>query len=312
MPDSEATLFNGEYKNGLFDINAYSKYLGVRQTLDLFVKDKALENISGSISELDVYIKGSFLQPQFSGHFHIDRLSRDGFSLLNCPSAFNISIKDIENNIKLNGELNLQQGLISARSTTMNITYCKILFSGKPNKPVIDFKGNSVVEGVKIQVVLRGAIEKPQIRLASEPPKSQAQLLVMLATGKSWKSSETAIAEGRVTPELAGDLIDYLVFGGAGNKIANQFGISVKFDGKTKGIGITKQVSGNTEVSYGIEQTQEGDEGADTTHKIGVGQKITESISVEGERETKYNESTKEEEGPQADDKLLLKFKKQF
>jgi len=82
---------------------------------------------------------------------------------------------------------------------------------------------------------------------------------------------------------------------------------------KTKGGGVKKAVFDKAEVSYSIEQSQKKDELPTTTQKVGSEYKITDGISVEAERELKYNsKNAAEENKSETNDKVLLKYKKPF
>ncbi|MFH1202468.1 MAG: translocation/assembly module TamB domain-containing protein [Candidatus Omnitrophota bacterium] len=316
LPNSELIYFDGTYKNGSLDLNAYSRYVDIRGLFDLFTKTESLENISGEISDLDVYVKGSFLEPELTGKFRIKRLSRNGFSIIDCPGLFTITLKDIKDKLKVKGEITAKGGTISARKTTVKLQQSRIYFSGDPKRPRLDLKGDSHIERVKINIVVKGTMDAPDLKLTSEPPMAQERLLVMLATGKSWKGTEASLGQKRVSPDLAADFIDYFVFAGSGGKIAEKFGISdisVRFESETKGIGIKKEVSDKAEASYGIEQSQTKDKIPKTTQKVGGEYKITEDVSIGGEKELKQeNKTGQAQEKEKADDKVTIKFKKQF
>ena len=98
--------------------------------------------------------------------------------------------------------------------------------------------------------------------------------------------------------------------------MAERFGIrniSVKYDGTSAGIGATKDISSKTAVSYSVEQQQEKEKKPSMSHKVGTEYKITENISIAGEKEIKQNSVTEQAQDKQkTDDKVILKFKKDF
>ncbi len=315
LPASEAILIQGNYEKGTLDVNAYSKQVNLRAIFDLFAENKALRKISGVISDLDIDIKGTFLEPQLTGKFFIKQLLHNGFSIMDCPGNLRLNLSDMKEDLKLEGEVVVDSGMISARNTTIMIQPSKVIFSGNPKSPSFDIKGFSTIEKTKIKIVMKGSMDNPDIKLTSEPSLPQGKLLLMLATGKSWKGVDTSLEKGQVSADVAADLIDYLVFGGSGSKLAKQFGISnlsVKFDNTTKGIGVTKEITDKVEVSYGVEQSQIDGQNGQTTQKVGTGYKVTETISVEGQREVQQQDKTQTQDEPKANDKLLLKFKKKF
>ncbi|MFH1507166.1 MAG: translocation/assembly module TamB domain-containing protein [Candidatus Omnitrophota bacterium] len=319
MPSFNTIIFNGSYQQGSLEINVYSKNVGVRETLDLFTQSSDLKKISGMISDLDVYVKGSFLKPQLTGEFQIRELSRNGFSITNCPGRLDLQLNDIKEELKIFGTIFLSSGIVTGpKGTSLNLQECMIIFNGNPKKPSFDLRGASTVEGTKINIALKGTLEKPELKLTSEPSLPQGQLLVMLATGKAWKGTGKSISSGQLSPDLAADFIDYFAFGGMGSKIAKQLGISeisLKFDKETKGVGLKKEITNKAGVTYGVEQTQTKEKDTSVTQKVGGEYKVTDTISVGAEREFKQDDKTKQTEDQdklQTEDKVLLKFKKEF
>lgn len=315
LPLSEPVLFYGSYKDGSLDINVYSKQVSVNDFLDLSVETKTLGKVSGTISDVDIYVEGSFFKPMLRGEFLIDKLLRNGFSLTNCPGIFAVILDDIKSELKVIGDLTLKSAKLSgAKTAIITLQQSKIIFSGNPKKPSLDIKGNSIVEGAKINIVLKGTIDKPDLKLTSEPSMPQGRLLVMLVTGKSWKSTEQ-LGKGEIPVDLARDFVDYLLFGGAGSKIAQRFGISdvsVKYDAKTKGVGIQKDVTDKAKIKYGVEQTQTETKTNNVNHKVGGSYKITDEIEVEGEKGIKKSKNGQTEEDTKTNDKISVKYKKEF
>jgi hypothetical protein len=317
IPGSDKLFFYGKFQGGELDINVYSKYVSVRDTLDLFVKSSALKKISGVIDNLDIYIKGVFLEPTLEGEIHIKNLSHDGFSMTGCPILLNVQLKDIFEGVKLYGKLSLDKGVLTGPKTAVVTLFpSDILFNGDPTKPSFDLKGTSTVEGTKIDISLKGTIEVPNLKLTSSPSLPQDKLLVMLATNKSWKSFEAASTNGQISADVAKDFIDYFAFSGTGSKIAQQFGISdisFTFEKEKKGVGVKKSITEKIDASYAVEQSQ-GEEGeVIATHTIGGEYKITENISVGAETELQQESETESTgDSQESEKKAILKFQKEF
>ncbi|UCC95568.1 MAG: translocation/assembly module TamB domain-containing protein [Candidatus Omnitrophota bacterium] len=317
FPASAVLLFYGTHQKGSLDFNAYSKHINVEEILGFFPQSSNLKKLSGAITELDIYAKGSFSEPELSGKFIIKEISHNGFSVVNCPGSFHLNLKGREDNFKLYGEVLFTGGTVSGHKTaTVALEPSKISFAGKPQVPRFDLKGTSSIEGVKITVRLKGTIEKPDLQLTSAPPLPSQKLLLMLATGKSWKGTEAAIKEGVISTDVVKDFIDYFVFSGSGSKLAEKLGVkefSIRFDKDARGLGVKKDISEKAEVSYGVEQSQIKEKATTTTHKVGVEYKITDSVSVGVEKELEQESKTPEDqEKSKANGKVLLKFKKEF
>jgi hypothetical protein len=317
LPDSDLILFYGTLHNNILDVNLYSKRMNLKEVMSLFSDSKESKKISGLMADIDVYAKGRLSEPKFSGRCQITKLVRDGFSLSDCPVAFDLQLKSLKNKPQLYGTLFSDSGKVSGRKTAVvSIKESKIFFSGAPEDAILNLKGSSVVEGTKIHIELKGTLEIPELKLASEPPLSQERLLVMLATNKSWKGVEATLARGELSADLMSDFVDYFVFSGSGSKMAQQFGItglSFTYEEEKKGVGVKKEIADNIEASYVIEQSRSKEDQPTTTQRIGGEYKITDSISIGAEKELKQEGQTESIQQPQQpDDKVILKIKKKF
>ncbi|MFH1776020.1 MAG: translocation/assembly module TamB domain-containing protein [Candidatus Omnitrophota bacterium] len=317
LPDANRIWYYGSYDKEVLDMTVYAKDTDVRSILDLFPDNTVLGHISGIINDVDIHVKGRLWEPDFSGSFLIEDVSYKRFSIVNCPVMVTLTFKDIKDKVELHGNVFFNRGMISGQqSAVIKLDKSKLLFSGDLTKPVLDIKGSSAVERTKINIVLKGSIDKPDLNLTSQPLQSQERLLVMLVTGKKWKGIEASYSQGNIAPDLAADFIDYFIFGGMGNKIAQRFGlsdISIKYDHKTKGIGATTDLSDKATATYSIEQPRSTEEKPTTTHKVSAEYAINESISVGAETEIKQTSQTKETQDKQrADGNVMLKLKKKF
>ncbi|MFH1678204.1 MAG: translocation/assembly module TamB domain-containing protein [Candidatus Omnitrophota bacterium] len=317
LPGSEAIFFYGNYQNSTLDLSVYSNAVAVRETLDLFTESQGLKNLSGVLSKIDINIKGSFLEPELNGEFYVDRLLREDFTMTSCPVSVSLQLRDIKEGLKLYGQILLKSAVVfGPKTAAINLQESKIFFNGVPMNPSFDLKGTSKVGDTKINIALKGAIDKPDLRLTSQPAMPEEWLLVMLATNKTWKGAGEAISKGELSADLAKDFLDYFLFSGSGNKIAQKFGltgISIKYDGQAKGIGATKDISDKASASYSIEQPQSKEENSAATHKLGAEYKITESISVGVKKELKNSDKLEQtQDKPKPDDEIMLKFKKEF
>jgi hypothetical protein len=317
LPASGLIVFYGSLKKSILDGNIYSRGFDVEGLSGFFSGIKELKDISGSISGIDIYLKGTVSEPKFSGECRIEKLIRNGFSLSNCSVLFNLQLKDVNKEQKLNGTISLNSGTISGRKTALiNLRESKISLLGGPKKVSLDLKGSSNVEGAKITIVLKGTSDKPELKLTSDPPLPQERLLVMLITGKSWKATEMALDKRQFSPDLVKDFVDYFVFSGSGSKIARQLGISdisVTFEQQKKGVAVKKAITEKIDASYAVEQSQAKEEMPTTTQKVGGEYKIMEGISVGAEKELKQeNKPEVSPEEQKTNDKVMIKFKKTF
>jgi len=318
LPYSDKIFFYGTYEEGSLDVNIYSHAVEVKDIMELLRYRDVAGNISGVLEDIDIFVTGGLLEPEIKGLCTLKALSRWGFSLLDCPLKLDLKLEDIRGDQKLYGTVNILGGSVSGEKTARIILgESRISFNGKLQEPYFDVQGESFIEGTKIKVGLKGTMDVPDMRLSSDRPVSKDQLLMMLATNKSWKSADVlAGSDGHITAGMVADFMDYFLFGGSGARMADNLGIRdffIKYDRETKGAGLRKSVSDKADVSYSVEQPKP-EEGKQTTiHKVGTEYKVTDEVSLEAERELKYEDkNTKPQDGPETSDKVLLKYKKPF
>ncbi|MBU1911948.1 MAG: translocation/assembly module TamB [Candidatus Omnitrophica bacterium] len=319
LPSSDKIFFSGAYENGLLDTNIYSHAVDVKDIMELLQYRDVAGNLSGVFEDIDIFVTGGLLEPEIKGSCTAKALFRWGFNLNDCPLKLDLNLKDIREDLKLYGTVNIAGGSVSGVKTArITLGESRISFNGSPKEPYFDMQGESFIEGTKIKAGLKGTLDVPDLRLSSDRPVSKDQLLMMLATNKSWKSADSLTSnKDNITPGMVADFMDYFLFGGVGSKTADRFGVKdffIKYDRETKGGGVKKTVFDKAEVSYSIEQSQKKDELSTTTQKVGSEYKVTDGVTVSAERELKQNIETGQEEQDKAqvNDKIFLKYKKQF
>lgn len=313
---SDGIIFYGDCQSGILNVAAYANSIGVRDTLDLFADSAELKAISGFLKNVDIYVKGSFLEPEIQGDLFVENLSRNEFLMVNCPVKLNLKLADIRDDLRLNGEILLEKGLVSGPKTaTVNLRASRIIFTGDFREPLLDLKGVSFVDNAEISIYLKGTFKQPKLALSSKPPMSQDRLLLALATNSTWKNTEMAFGRGELSGDIVKDLLDYFVFSGAGKMIAQRYqirDISFNFNSSAVGIGATKDITDRVAVKYYLEQNGK-EQGAVVSHRIGSEYKIADDLSIAGEGEFKQNDKTLQAQDDQkTDDKVILKIKKEF
>ena len=317
LPDSDPIVISGSFKEQNLDLNIFSKGFTVNEVLSYLPDFKKLIPIKGDVNEIDLYVIGSYLEPTVKGSFVIDKFIYKGFLLSGVPVNVDFQIKDIKSDVKLFGNVDMEKGELKTKKVLVKLDKGDLKFSGPWNQPSINFNGTSKIEKTKISIGLKGTIEKPDLKLSSEPSHSRQKLMIMLATGKSWQSVEDSIDNGLNSAALTKDFIDYFFFAGKSNQFANRFGISefsVKFDENTKGIAAKKELSEKLEVGYGVEQSNGKDQTKDMTQKLEGEFKVSDKVSVGVEREIKQKQivDSINEQTTENNDKVMIKYKKSF
>ncbi len=317
LPDSGEILFYGKMHGEIMDFNLYSKKVALRPILDLVRGNSTLKKISGDIVDADIYLRGQVFSPEIQGKLRLDKLVYAEFSLLDCPVSFGINLRGA-GNIQLHGEVLLNGGVASGqRTASVKIQSSRLIFSGDPYNLRMDLNGISEVAGEKIDVKLKGNLDKPELVLSSAPPQAQEKLLIMLLTNAKWSGSFQEFKDGVIPLDIVKDSLDYFLFSGSLGRLSKQLGVdvSVKYDGLMQGVGIKKNVSSKIDAQYQIEQSlpAPGGNAPDTlTQTIGGEYKVTDTLSIGAERQTKQEVKKDNNEPVPLSEKIMLKLKKNF
>lgn len=83
------------------------------------------------------------------------------------------------------GQLTMQRGTFSVVGTTLTFTRGQVQFAGSLNDPLIDFVAQSQTATVLATLEVTGTASNPQIKLSSNPPLPQDEVLSQLLFGQS-------------------------------------------------------------------------------------------------------------------------------
>jgi autotransporter translocation and assembly factor TamB len=318
LPNSSLVLFYGDYANGLFKFNIYSKTAGIDSLITLLApKDSPRIPVKGSLADLDLYLTGSVQKPVVKGTVLVTRLEHKDFSLNSANCAYDVTFRNETKGILMDGSIVVKNGAVSGPGTaTVELAESKLLFAGPPQKPSFDINGDAVVDKIRIRIFLRGTIDKPELRLSSDSPLSQNQLLMMVATGRRWGSASSASNSDAVPADMAIDFIDYFALGGSGKKLADALGISgfsFTVNETKQAVKVDKSVTEKVEVGFGASRETGKDNSQQISQTVNADYKVTNAVSVSAEQETKQtNNNGVSSKGQQTDEKLLIKYKKSF
>ncbi len=294
LPHSSIFIFDGIYQDSSYDFFVFSPNIDARDIVLLFPEAREIREVSGSISGFECSIKGAARAPELKGKLRLERVVFKDITVIDCPAFFLLKLTEDPKLFKMDGEIILEKGTIVRQSTTVELSPGKILFSGDPGAPSFDLRGKAAIEGTIIHLSLRGTLAKPDFTLTSVPAMPQERLMMMLITGKGWKSTEDALSKGEVTPDLVKDFVDYFFF---------------------ESLGLKKGVFDKFDVHYDTWKFQGSTiDGAAAAQKLGVTYQLTDGISLGGEKEIRpQSNSVNQTQGDQPLlDNVFLKYKKRF
>ncbi len=324
LPFSDTILFYGDYKNMFLELKLYSKRVSAREIIDLFTSRPVLSTLSGVFRDVNIRIAGTLRELAAEGSFYIENIIKERFSLVDCPGSILMYCDNLIEAARLNGEIVLQGGLVSGGKTArIKLGNSKIVFVGDPKRPKLNIRGSAKVADVAISMVLQGTVDDPELTLSSNPVLTQELLLVMLATGRAWGSTQGSLQRGRISADLIKDFVDYFLLAGTGSKIARRFGISdisLFYRNETKTMGLTTSLADKLKVEYEVEPSHEDRNGSGngtTTHTVKGEVKITDTIFINAEKQLNQTKSQQQleqehQELEEGEEKVYLKFKKKF
>jgi len=317
LPNSEPIVLSGRFQKGRLSSNVYSNNISIAEILS-FLPRKLDSNPQGRISKIDLYLEGPLSGIQIKGSFNIDQLILPRFTVSDAPGELNLLMKRIPTGYSPSGELSASTGKVRTKFSSMQLQKTHLYFSKSFAEPAFDVRGQASVGKTTMDITLRGSPKAPIWKFSSNPPLPEEILMLMFATGKSFEIVQESWDQQKLTPDVAKDLIDYLLLGGEGGRFAEKFGIKdvsliYDTDVDVAGIGVTKEITRYLDVGYQIEQEGVSTTAGDIKHTLGAEFKINPKLSVEVDKELyQYRNQERFDIPAKTDDKILLKYKTQF
>jgi hypothetical protein len=317
-PKADPLVVDGSFSGGHYALNAYSNSLQLdvlRQVIKHFRNPPVLQ---GELKALDLVLSGDLSRPALKGKFVVDHIPQHGFLLRDAPVEGDLYFMRSGGLWGTYGRMWLHGGWLQTPRTVVRLGECVLTFDGDPRDPQLDIRGTAHVGRVLIRITVKGTRKDPRVELESDPSLSQEQLMLMLTTGKRWDSLSGPNAVYKMTPELAGDFVDYFFFGGAGAHVAKFLGlsgISYKIDGTTQGVIFNKDLSDKLGVGYGVVVSTTGPEGRkEIMQTVESEFRLNEKVTVSAQKEVLPAERTQTLLSPRRvpDDRVYLKYRTQF
>lgn len=313
LPDADPIVLEGNYSEGELDFSLYTKSLNA---VELFNALKMGRLAAGDIENIDMRMSGSLREPAVVGNFNIEKFIYQDVSLTNSPTTINLKFRNRGEGYMPTGTIILEGGMLIVKNTKINLQKSIFFITDDIKNSSFSIQGNSKVEDVDIGISLSGTKDNPEIRLKSDAALPADRLLLMLATGKSWKGLDSSLDKKQISPDLVKDFIDYFIFSGSGDTLAKKLGIkniSMTLDRDKRGIGVKKQVMNNLDVGYEINETQVAPQQKTRQQKMSGDVQVSDSVSVSVEKEIRPMDKTQQSaQDTPTEDKVLLKYKTKF
>ncbi|HBR14063.1 MAG TPA: hypothetical protein DD723_00770 [Candidatus Omnitrophica bacterium] len=313
LPNADPIILEGNCTEAELNFSLYTKSFNVTE---LFNALEIGRLAAGNIENIDMRISGSLREPVVVGNFDIEKLIYQDVSLTNSPAAINLKFQNHPGGYTPSGTIILEGGKLVAKNTEINLQKSTFFITNDIKNPSFSIQGNSKIEDMDIRISLSGTKDNPEIMLKSDAALPTERLFLMLATGKSWKGLDASLDKKQISPDLVKDFIDYFVFSGSGDKLANELGIKNVFltlEKDKKGIGIKKKVMNNLDVGYEINETRGSPQQKTKQQKMSGDVKVSNKVSVSVEKEIRPKDETQQsEQDTPTDGNVLLKYKTKF
>jgi len=317
-PSSDPVLAFGALRNRSLDASVYARKIDVREVVERYLKKASFRNARGAIRELNVKIDGPPLSPRIRGTARLVQGRYRMVRILHAVGSFTFSPKKTAGKWRVPGELVISRGKLRVLRTSLKIVRGRVTFLGDGRLPRFDLEGASKIGDVRITVYLRGDADRPDLKVASDPPLPEETILVMLATGKEWQGVGKAIREGKISVGIAKDFLDFFLFGGSGGGFSERFGIkevSVQYDENVRGVEVKKGLLKQVDALYAVEQPQGQEAAAPATHKVGAEYRLNDDSLVSAQVKKKMespDETGKAADEPIGNESVTVEYRQKF
>jgi hypothetical protein len=315
IPGSDIVFIQGTYASNWITGTLYCRRINMALALESFPVTPEVETLDGTVRSIDLNIRGTLRQIYVYGDIDATRIAYEGFSGSDLVAGIEMLLKESRGEWTGYGIIRPLSGKLSGPNTaTINLQESDLVFRGPLLRPLLTLEGMADIEGVRVQVGLRGAADSPDLRLSSRPSLPDRLLLLMLATGRRWRSLEKEPVPGQLPAGITFDFLNYFIFGASGETFVNKLGMRdlqiIVTDG-TRGIGLRTGLGERADIMYRFEQTRPSVTGPQETRQIVGGQvEVTDRLSVEGSRT--ITETPGESGEREAEDRVLFRFKMSF
>ena len=313
FPGMDPVVIFFSLDHGKAEGNVYARELSIEnlQWGDIKMPDDLL----CEIRDADIRFSGSMEDLAVKGSFSIQKILREWFNFSDSFAEFDLKL-DLKKMPEggVSGKVFIRGGKLSGlRTALIQINEGRIFFDGAVQRPNFDIIGNSRVEKIKIDIQAKGSLENPDLMLKSNKDISQERLLMMLTTNRTWQATEAGLMAGRLSPAVIKDFLGYF-WSGYRNK-DSWFGdwmrrISVDYDRKAGTLGVNAEVTDRLDAGYEVKRQPENPQ--EMRYKISGEYKVTDRLSVAGEKEFLNSGIGAAEDPLVTDDRILLKINQKF
>jgi len=186
LAGSDPLVFTGAIVQQNIKGNCYAQNLDARQVVDALGYSELAKNIYGFISHVDFEVTGTIEAPRLKGHFVIDKFTFKNTQVSDGFSHLDLTFLSLGDKPALRGFIITESALVKVEKINIDLMTSKVDFNGDVRDFALDIHGSSKIEDIMIDMAIKGTFLRPKLLFNSDPPMSEENILITLATGKSW------------------------------------------------------------------------------------------------------------------------------
>ncbi|MBF0489246.1 MAG: translocation/assembly module TamB domain-containing protein [Candidatus Omnitrophica bacterium] len=192
LPLSDPIIFHGTVIQNKIKGACYAHGVDAKQVVSSLGYDELAKNIYGSISNVDLVVEGPVNSPRLTGSFLVDKFAFKNTQLSDGFSHLDLTINSLGAVPSMTGFIIMESALVKVEKVLIDLATSKVNFKGDVSDFLLDIHGSSKVEDIAIDLAIKGTFQKPKLVFNSDPPMSEEQIMIALATGKSWSGIDSS------------------------------------------------------------------------------------------------------------------------
>jgi len=195
LPNCDTALFNGNYSDGSFQVNLFSKALDVVAIMRPFLPPEVVKNLQGTVLDNNLMLTGTLSNPRIRGHFYVDHIKYMGTVVREGLARFDLAFIGEGSQWRMYGPLILESGTVNVRRSTIELAQSRAIFKGDIEAPALVVYGTAKNNDYTIDMTITGTLAKPQMKVRSDPYMPEDMAMMALGLG-SWMPTYFTLAYG--------------------------------------------------------------------------------------------------------------------
>ncbi|MDO8675858.1 MAG: translocation/assembly module TamB domain-containing protein [Candidatus Omnitrophota bacterium] len=190
LPGCDPIVIEGQYTKGQVQARAYARVLDVHTLVSGVMQERFLKNLQGFITDAQMTVQGPLSGLRVTGTFFVDRIRYQDTTVSQGLGRVQAVLVLGGGKALLSGDLIMDSGLVNTRHRDIDLRPSRAFFTGGVlDDPSLDIHGTTQIEDIAIDFSIKGTLQKPELKLRSDPPMAEDMLWLVLAAGRTWTPS---------------------------------------------------------------------------------------------------------------------------